>query len=90
MYDYLNENKIDILGQPISSEDKESDLDFDNYGSFVFHFDLGIAPSVELNIDKKDKLTRYQIELDEKEVETEIKNLRRQHGSLENIEKSGN
>ncbi len=88
LYDYLNENKIDILGQPISSEEKESKLDFDTYGSFVFHFDLGLAPVFDLKVDQKDKLTRYEIELDKKEIETEIKNLSRQHGTLENVDKS--
>ncbi|MBT8327009.1 MAG: trigger factor [Bacteroidia bacterium] len=88
LYDYLNENKIDILGQPISSEEKESELDFDSYGSFVFHFDLGLAPVFDLKVDKKDKLTRYEIELEKKEIETEIKNLSRQHGTLENVEKA--
>jgi trigger factor len=88
LYDYLQEHKIDILGQPMESVEKESKIDFDNYGDFVFHFDIGLAPAFELNVDTKDKLTRYEVELDKSEVETEIKNLRRQNGKIENIEKS--
>ncbi len=87
LYEYLKENNIDILGQPMSSEEKESKLDFDNFGDFVFHFDLGLAPSIELKISDKDKLTRYEIQIDDAEVETEIKNIRRQNGKLENIQK---
>lgn len=86
LYEYLKEHNIDILGQPMSSVEKESELDFDNYGDFTFHFDLGLAPEFTLNFSEKDKLTRYQIELDDSEVETEIKTLRRQNGSLENID----
>mgnify|MGYP001470434650 CR=1 FL=1 len=81
-------NKIDILGQPMTSDTQESETDFENYGDFTFHFDLGLAPVFDLQISPKDKLTRYEIELDGKEVETEIKNLRRQNGKLENIDKS--
>ncbi len=88
LYDYLQENKIDILGQPMESVDKESQIDFDSYGDFVFHFDIGLAPEFELNIDTKDKLTRFEVEMDKEEVQTEIKNLRRQNGKIENIEKS--
>ncbi|MFY0643421.1 MAG: trigger factor [Bacteroidia bacterium] len=88
LYGYLKENNIDILGQPMSSAEKESELDFDTYGDFTFHFDLGLAPEVKINISEKDKLTRFDIQLDEKEVETEIKNLRRQQGSIENVEVS--
>ncbi|MGB1038289.1 MAG: trigger factor [Bacteroidia bacterium] len=88
LYKHLQDNKIDILGQPMTSIEKESETDFDNYGDFTFHFDLGLAPVFDLEISTKDKLTRYEIELDEKEVETEITNLRRQNGKLENMDKS--
>ena len=88
LYKYLQDNKIDILGQPMTSDTQESETDFENYGDFTFHFDLGLAPVFDLQISPKDKLTRYEIELDGKEVETEIKNLRRQNGKLENIDKS--
>jgi trigger factor len=72
----------------MTSTEKKSETDFENYGDFLFHFDLGLAPVFDLDISTKDKLTRYEIELDEKEVATEIKNLRRQNGKLENKEKS--
>ena len=39
LYDYLKDNNIDILGQPISSDEKESELNFDQYGDFQFYFD---------------------------------------------------
>lgn len=88
LYKHLQENKIDILGQPMTSLEKKGETDFENYGDFTFYFDLGLAPVFDLNISTKDKLTRYEIELDEKEVETEIANLRRQNGKLENMDKS--
>lgn len=88
LYTYLKENNIDILGQPMTSLQKESITDFDNYGDFTFYFDLGLAPNVVLNLSQKDALTRYSIELDKKEVQTEITNLQRQNGKLETIEKS--
>lgn len=88
LFDYLKEENIDILGQPMSSLEKESELDFDSYGDFVFHFDLGLAPKVELKISEKDKLNRYVLQMNEEEVETEIKNLRRQQGAIENVEQA--
>ena len=88
LYDYLKENNIDILGQPMTSLEKESETDFDNYGDFTFHFDLGLAPAFELQVSTKDKLTRYEIEVDKDEVATEVKNLRRNYGKLENVDKA--
>lgn len=88
LYKHLQENTIDILGQPMTSTEKKGETDFDNYGDFTFHFDLGLAPIFDLNIGSKDKLTRYEVELDQKEVATEVKNLRRQNGKLETKDKS--
>ena len=88
LYKHLQENTIDILGQPMTSTEKKGETDFDNYGDFTFHFDLGLAPIFDLNISSKDKLTRYEVELDQKEVATEVKNLRRQNGKLETKDKS--
>lgn len=88
LYKHLQENTIDILGQPMTSTEKKGETDFENYGDFTFHFDLGLAPIFDLNISSKDKLTRYEVELDQKEVQTEVKNLRRQNGKLETKDKS--
>lgn len=88
LYDYLKEQNIDILGQPMTSMEKESVTDFDNYGDFTFHFDLGLAPAFDLTVSTKDKITRFEIEVDKEEVATEVKNLTRNHGKIENVEKS--
>ena len=88
LYKHLQENTIDILGQPMTSTERKGETDFDNYGDFTFHFDLGLAPIFDLNISSKDKLNRYEVELDQKEVATEVKNLRRQNGKLETKDKS--
>lgn len=88
MYSYLRDNQIDILGQPLLSTQKDSDVDFENATDFTFHFDLGLAPSFEFNISDKDSLTKYLIEVDDKEVENEINNLRRRHGVLEKVDQS--
>jgi trigger factor len=88
LYEYLKENNIDILGQPMTSVEKESVTDFENYGDFTFHFDLGLAPHFDLKISNKETLTRYTIEVDDKEVQTEVTNLARQNGKLEDKDKS--
>lgn len=83
---YLKDNKLDIIGQPILSNSKESNVDFEKSETFTLHFDLGLAPEFDFNISDKDSVTRYVIEVDDKEVETEINNLCRQHGVLEKVE----
>ncbi len=88
MYHYLKENDIDILGQPLLSINNPSDVDFDKSENFTFNFDLGFAPNFEFNITSNDSITKYVIEVDDKEVETEINNLCRRHGILEKVDES--
>ncbi len=88
MFGYLKENDIDILGQPLLSLDKPSEVDFEKSESFTFNFDLGLAPNFDFNISSNDSVTKYVIEVDDKEVETEINNLCRRHGVLEKVEES--
>lgn len=83
LYDYLKENNIDILAQPIESEDIKSEIDIEKGENFLFAFDLGLAPQFELNISSNDKVDRYIIEVDESEIDKEIESLTMRYGSME-------
>lgn len=86
LYKYLVDNKLNVLGKPLMSEDVESKADFDKEGEFEFHFDLGLAPEFDLNISDKDKVTRYVLTVDDKEIDKEVENLSKRYGSLEKID----
>ncbi|MBO6516295.1 MAG: trigger factor [Bacteroidia bacterium] len=82
---HLEDNKIDVLGQPLASDQNE-EMDFDTTENFIFKFDLGLAPKFDLNISDKDKLTRYKISLPEGELEKEIDNNQRRFGNMLEID----
>ncbi|MBS3914778.1 MAG: trigger factor [Bacteroidetes bacterium] len=86
--EYIQENKLDILGYPISSERVPSDIDIEGKENFKFAFDLGLAPALELNISAKDKLTNFQIEVGEKEIDEDIEYARKRYGKMEDVEVS--
>ena len=88
MFGYLKDNEIDILGQPLLSLEKESEIDFEKSENFTFHFDIGLTPNFEFNISEQDTVTKYIIEVDDAEVESEITNLSRRHGVLEKVDES--
>ena len=85
LFKHLEENKIDILGQPLASEE-QTEMDFDNPSDFMFKFDLGLAPKFDLNISAKDKLNRYQITIPEDEVDKEVDNNLRRFGKMLEID----
>lgn len=88
LYDYLKEQNIDIIAQPLPSETLESDIDIEKGETFVFAFDLGIAPIFDFNISKKDTLDKYVISVDETEVDKEVENLSKRYGKLDTVEVS--
>ncbi len=86
LYDYLKEQNIDIIAQPLPSETVNSDVDIENKEDFTFAFDLGLAPKFDFNISSSDKLDRYVITVDAAEVDKEVENLRVRYGSMDKAE----
>lgn len=86
LFDYLKENNIDILAQPLPSASVKSDVDIENKQDFMFAFDLGLAPKFEFNITNQDVLDRYIITVDDAEVQKEIESLTVRFGEMENVD----
>lgn len=84
LYDFITENKINMLGEPVLNQ--ESLIDKIEKGiDYTFKFDLGVAPEFELNIGKDDVFTKYSVKVDDTEVEEEITRMRKRFGKLEEV-----
>lgn len=80
---YINEEKLNILGNPIPVVDEELNLDKDD---FSFKFEIGLAP--EFNIDfNQVKVDRYKIVADKEMIDDQVKRVQKQFGKLFNQEK---
>ena len=69
---YIRENNIDLLGEPMLSPDTK--VDMVNEKDFSFKFDLGFAPEFELKLDKRVKVPYYNIEVSQEMIEYLWKN----------------
>jgi trigger factor len=85
---YINENKLEVLGQPLPKVDEGREFNWDYNDEFEFNYELGLAPEFELNFSSSDKLTYYQIKADAETLESRIKNLRKSYGKMTNPEVS--
>ena len=85
---YISENKLDILGQPLPKEDDKSDYNWDFNDTFSFNYEIGLAPQFEVPFNEKSKFSEYVIKADEETLESRIKNLRRSYGKMTNPEVS--
>ncbi|MBC7417491.1 MAG: trigger factor [Pedobacter sp.] len=85
---YLTEQKLDILGQPLPLTEKEKEFKWDNTDEFEFDYELGLSPEVDVDITSKDKFTQYVVKADNETLESRIKNIRRSYGKMTNPETS--
>lgn len=88
IHNYLADEKIEILGDPLPIADETEEIDFDTQESFTFTFELGLAPSFEINLSKKNKVTRYEIIADDKMKNDYLENYTRRYGKFEQADLS--
>lgn len=83
---YIAEQKLEILGQPLPQLENEREFKWDNTDEFEFDYELGLAPAFDVNISSKDQFTEYVIKADSETLESRIKNIRRSYGKMTNPE----
>ena len=85
---YIRENQLHILGSPMPLESDEVGS-FDQPGSFVFGYELGLAPEVHPVIDKSLKVDAVRVKVDDEMVTNELNDRARRYGKMHEPEISG-
>lgn len=86
---YIQDEKLDVLGNPLPNGDRNHDYTFDVEQDFEFYFDLGIAPEIGLNLTELPPVTRYLIGVDDAMLDTYIDDMRKRFGNSIHPEASG-
>lgn len=81
---YLKENNVDILGEPMPVNVTE--LDLDKATDYTFEYELGFAPEINIELNKDTHLPYYRIEVTPEMVEEQDKALAGRFGSQEPLE----
>jgi trigger factor len=76
---YLTEEKLELLGNPLPREQENLNWDAED---FSFEFELGLAPTFDVNLKNKKAITHYNIVADEKTITDQIVNIRKQYGKI--------
>ena len=91
LYEYIRENKIQMLGEPLPNEEKQQPQDLAGDGPFEFVFDIAVAPEFKAELTDKDKIDYYNIKVDDKLVDDQVQMFASQAGEfVEAQEWSGN
>ena len=80
---YIQEEKLDILGNPLPKA--QDDINWDGE-EFSFEFELGLSPEFNVDIKGTDAITQYSIVVDDKTIDDQIDNIRKQYGKLISME----
>jgi trigger factor len=85
---YIQEEKLNILGEPMPHVEEGKTLDFDNDKEFEFKFDLGLAPDLDVEVSEKDKIPFYQIKIEDKAIDDQVDNVAKRFGDFIAVEKA--
>ena len=86
LYEYVRENKIQMLGEPLASEQQET-LDFENEDApLTFKFDIAVAPEFKAELTGKDKIDYYNITVDDKLIDQQVEMYQSRSGNYEKVE----
>lgn len=85
LFKYIDDEKLHILGMPMSNDEKTGEVDFAKDTSFSFYFDIAIAP--EFNIEWDKVAVKYnQLKVTAKDVDSELNNVVNRYGKFETPE----
>ena len=91
LYGYIQENKIQMLGEPLPNEEKQVPQDFEKDGDLTFVFDIAVAPEFKAELTGKDKIDYYQIKVEDKLIDDQVQMYASQAGEFVKAETfSGN
>lgn len=78
LYNYISDNKLNILGEPMTAEDQTIDLDADE--NFTFKFDIALAPEINVTVDKSIKVPYYNIAVSDDMIAKQDEMFRQRQG----------
>lgn len=82
IYNYIRENKIQMLGEPLPSE-KQEPVDIEKDGPYTFMFDIAVAPEFKIELNGDTKIAYYEIQADDKLIDQQVDMFASQLGSYE-------
>ena len=83
IYEYLRDNKVNMLGEPLPNEEKQQPVDFSTMETFEFVFDIALAPEFKAELSQADTIDYYTIQVDDEMVERQIKSYAQRNGKYE-------
>jgi trigger factor len=69
---YLVEEKLNVLGEPLPNEDQQKAIDWEKDENFEFVFDIALAPEINIALDKRSKYKYYKIAVSDEMIDQQV------------------
>ena len=78
--EYIRENKLSIVGDPMPAQEEQDVIDWDNQKDFEFAYNLGLSGEFTVDFDKIPAVKTYDIQAGEKELNETLENIMKNGG----------
>lgn len=80
--DYIKDNNIQILGEPLPNVDKTKEIDWEAQKDFEFEYQIGLVEEFTYDLNPKTKIKAYKIDVDDKTIEETVQDLKKRFGKV--------
>lgn len=82
---YIQENDLNILGEPLPSETDQKELNLDEE-NFEFVYDIAMAPTMNVKLSKREKVPYYVIKVDDEMIDKQVESICKNNGEMVAVE----
>ena len=86
IFNYIKEQDLKILAEPMPNEEKTPDIDWDNDTTFTFAFDIALEPEFDAKLNGHNHLTYYEIEVTDKMVDDQMTSYAERFGIQKDVD----
>lgn len=83
--DYIKEQDLKILGDPLPNLEKSKEIDWDHQSDFEFEYNVGLVDDFKYDLEKQ-KITEFKIKVDKKMVSEELETIKKNYGEQVAVE----
>ncbi|MBE6302628.1 MAG: trigger factor [Bacteroidales bacterium] len=86
IFEYIKENNVDMLGEPLPDAEQQSTIDLANGTDFDFEFRIALAPQFDATLTKDDNIAYYRIQPTDEMIEGQVKAYAQRCGEYKQVE----
>jgi trigger factor len=80
--DYIKENNLKILGEPIPNQEKAQTIDWEQQKDFEFEYQIGMVEEFTYDLSKNVKIKSYPIDVDQNAIDETLADVKKRFGKV--------